>query len=137
MLNNPKQLLNTVEPSPHMSETAFIGYLDPAASARGARVRRMLLEQVRYALTTEPAAFEILADVPRDNLAYIRGRVSITLGAIVVRLNQEGFTESERLYEMRDGLAQGKPVDRNHIDWLNTVIATERVRSSNWKGFSG
>ncbi len=113
-----------------MGETAFIGrYLDPAASARGARVRRLLLEQVRYALTTEPAAFDLPADTPADSITYIRGRVSITLGAIVVRLNQEGFTESDRLYEMRDGLAQGKPIDRGQIDWLNTIIAMESGRS--------
>jgi hypothetical protein len=114
-----------------MGETAFIGrYLDPMASARGARVRRLLLEQVRYALSTEPAAFDLQPDMTADSLIYIRGRVSITLGAIVVRLNQEGFTESDRLYEMRDGLAQGKPVDRGHMEWLNTIIATERVRST-------
>jgi|SRR5215471_6207391 len=113
-----------------MAETAFISrYYDPTASARGARVRRMLLEQVRYALTTEPVAFELAADMPAASVTYIRGRVSITLGAIVVRLNQEGFTESDRLYEMRDGLAQGKPVGRDQFEWLNAVIATERGRS--------
>ena len=89
----------------------------------------MLLEQIRYALTTEPVAFELQGDVPADNITYIRGRVSITVGAIVVRLNQEGFTESDRLYEMRDGLAQGKPINRGHLDWLNTIIATEGRRS--------
>ena len=110
-----------------MSHAAFFGQAsDPFATARGARVRRLLLEQVRYALTTEPAALEIAPDVAQDSLTYIRGRVSITVGAIVVRLNQEGFTESDRLYGMRDGLAQGRPVDRGDLDWLNTIIATER-----------
>lgn len=114
-----------------MGETAFIGrYLDPAASARGARVRRLLLEQVRFALTTEPAAFDLPPNMPADNITYIRGRVSITLGTIVVRLNQEGFTESDRLYEMRDGLAQGKPVDRGQLDWLDAIIAMERGRAT-------
>lgn len=89
----------------------------------------MLLEQIRYALTTEPVALEVQGDVPADNVIHIRGRVSITVGAIVVRLNQEGFTESDRLYEMRDGLAQGKPIDRGHLEWLNTVIAMEGRRS--------
>ena len=110
-----------------MGQTAFFGRpSDPLATARGARVRRLLLEQVRYALTTEPAALEIAPDVPADSLTYIRGRVSITVGAIVVRLNQEGFTESDRLYDMRDGLAQGRPVDRGDLEWLNTIIALER-----------
>ena len=110
-----------------MGQTAFFGRTsDPLASARGARVRRLLLEQVRYALTTEPAAFEILPDATPDSLTHIRGRVSITVGAIVVRLNQEGFTESDRLYEIRDGLAQGRPVGQGDIEWLNTIIATER-----------
>ena len=53
-------------------------------------------------------------------------RTAVIVGAIVVRLNQEGFTESDRLYGMRDGLAQGRPVDRGDLDWLNTIIATER-----------
>ena len=110
-----------------MSEPAFVSrYVDHLAGARGARVRRMLLEQVRYALTTEPAALEMEPDLPADSVTYIRGRVSITVGAIVVRLNQEGFTQSDRLYEMRDGLAQGRPVGSNELEWLNTTIAAER-----------
>ncbi|TMD19558.1 MAG: hypothetical protein E6I39_05960 [Chloroflexi bacterium] len=110
-----------------MSPTAYFERpSDSLATARGARVRRLLLEQVRYALTTEPAALEIAPDVAPGSLTYIRGRVSITVGAIVVRLNQEGFTGSERLYEMRDGLAQGRPVGRGDLEWLNTIIATER-----------
>ena len=110
-----------------MSPTAYFERpSDSLATARGARVRRLLLEQVRYALTTEPGALEISADGTPDSLTYIRGRVSITVGAIVVRLNQEGFTGSERLYEMRDGLAQGRPVGRGDLEWLNTIIATER-----------
>jgi hypothetical protein len=118
-----------------MGDSAFIGRFfdpprDPGGLARGARVRRMLLEQVRYALTTEPAAVEPLPDLPADSVTYIRGRISITVGAIVVRLNREGFTESDRLYEMRDGLAQGKPVERTHLEWLNTIIARERSRSA-------
>jgi hypothetical protein len=110
-----------------MDMTAFFGRpSDPLATARGARVRRLLLEQVRYALTTEPAALELLPDATVDSLTHIRGRVSITVGAIVVRLNQEGFTESDRLYGMRDGLAQGMPVGSGDIEWLNTIIAVER-----------
>ena len=128
MLNNSKSLLNNLEPNPPaMGQTAFFGRAsDPLAMARGARVRRLLLEQVRYALTTEPAAVDLLPDVTADRLTHIRGRVSITVGAIVVRLNQEGFTESDRLYGIRDGLAQGRPVDRGDLEWLNTIIATER-----------
>lgn len=129
MLNNSKSLLNNRRPKtpPTMGQTAFFGPpSDYLATGRGARARRLLLEQVRYALTTEPAALEIPPDVTADRLTHIRGRVSITVGAIVVRLNQEGFTESDRLYEMRDGLAQGKPVGRGDLEWLNTIIAMER-----------
>lgn len=128
MLNNDKSLLNNRSPTPPpMDQTAFFERpSDPLATARGARARRLLLEQVRYALTTEPAALEIPPDVTADRLTHIRGRVSITVGAIVVRLNQEGFTESDRLYEMRDGLAQGRPVDPGDLEWLNMTIATER-----------
>src|SRR5262252_2427282 len=100
-----------------MGQPAYSGRTsEPFGTARGARVRRLLLEQVRYALTTEPAALELPPDVSADSITYIRGRVSITVGAIVVRLNQEGFTESDRLYEMRDGLAQGKPVGRDQFE---------------------
>ena len=110
-----------------MGQIAFFGRQpDPLAAARGARVRRLLLEQVRYALTTEPAALELPPDVPADSVTHIRGRVSITVGAIVVRLNQEGFTQSDRLYSMRDGLAQGRPVERGDLEWLNITIASER-----------
>ena len=128
MLNNNKFLLNNgANPRQAMGQTAFFGRSsDPFATARGARVRRLLLEQVRYALTTEPAALEIPPDLTADRLTHIRGRVSITVGAIVVRLNQEGFTESDRLYEIRDGLAQGRPVGRGDLEWLNSIIATER-----------
>jgi hypothetical protein len=129
MLNNHKFLLNSQDLNPAtMDMTAFFGRpSDPLAAARGARVRRLLLEQVRYALTTEPAALELLPDASRpDSLTHIRGRVSITVGAIVVRLNQEGFTESDRLYEMRDGLAEGRPVGSGDIEWLNTIIAVQR-----------
>jgi hypothetical protein len=110
-----------------MGQTAFFGrHSDPLAAARGARVRRLLLEQVRYALTTEPATLEEPGYFTDDDVTYIRGRVSITVGAIVVRLNQEGFTHSDRLYEMRDGLAQGKPVGESDLEWLNSIIALER-----------
>jgi hypothetical protein len=68
----------------------------------------------------------VLPEANPGSLTHIRGRISITVGAIVVRLNQEGFTESDRLYEMRDGLAQGKPVGSDDIEWLNTIIAMER-----------
>ena len=121
-----------------MGQTAFFGHqTDPigSAAARGARVRRLLLEQVRYALTTEPAALELHPDVPADSITYIRGRVSITVGAIVVRLNQEGFTHSDRLYRMRDGLAQGRPVDHGDVEWLNTVIAAEHGLGSTSSSF--
>lgn len=101
-------------------------HVDHVSTARGARVRRLLLEQVRYALTTEPAAVGEPASFATDDVTYIRGRVSITVGAIVVRLNQEGFTQSDRLYVMRDGLAQGRAVDRRDLEWLNTIIAAER-----------
>lgn len=114
-----------------MDQTALFGrHPDPLATARAARVRRLLLEQVRYALTTEPAAIEAPAYFTDADVTYIRGRVSITVGAIVVRLNQEGFTQSDRLYDMRDGLAQGRPVAVGDLEWLNSIIAKERGLSS-------
>ena len=96
-----------------------------ALPAKGSRARRMLLEQVRFAITTEPATFESEPEVSSGRLASIRGRVSITVGAIVVRLNQMGFTQSDRLYHMRDGLAEGRPIARDDLEWLNVTIACE------------
>jgi hypothetical protein len=89
-----------------------------------AKVRRLLLEQLRQAIATEPAALE--ADhLPADSLTNIRGRVSIMIGTIVVRLNREGFTQSDRLYSMRDSLALGRPVEPDDVEWLAATIADE------------
>src|SRR5205823_1862825 len=72
MLNNNKSLLNIGANPAAMSHAAFFGRAsDPFATARGARVRRQLLEQVRYALTTEPAAPEIAPEVAQDSRTYI------------------------------------------------------------------
>ena len=110
-----------------MGQTAFFGRSsDPFATARGARVRRLLLEQVRYALTTEPAALEIPPDVTADRLTHIRGRVSITVGAIVVRLNQEGFTESDRALRHARRAGPGQAVDRGDSSGSTRLIATEQ-----------
>jgi hypothetical protein len=100
---------------------------------RGARVRRMLLEQVRFAITSEPAALELQPNLAPDSLTNIRGRVSITVGTIVVRLNKEGFTHSERLYDMRDALAEGRPLEDRDLEWLNATIDGE----SGTRAFSG
>lgn len=85
----------------------------------------MLLEQVRFAITDEPA---VLSGVylRRECLKNIRGRVSIMVGTIVVRLNLEGFTQSDRLYSMRDELAAGRPVAQRELDWLDVIIEDEQ-----------
>ena len=98
-------------------------------------MRRLLLEQVRFAITTEPAALESEADVPPESLTNIRGLVSITVGTIVVRLNREGFTQSDRLYSIRDVLAEGRPVERDDLEWLNMTIARESGQRKALGGF--
>ena len=97
----------------------------PRAQLGHARVRRLLLEQLRQAIATEPAALDVSPNLPGTSLSNIRGRISIMIGTIVVRLNHEGFDQSDRVYLMRDGLASGRPVEPADVDWLNTVIADE------------
>ena len=97
----------------------------PRARPGHARARRLLLEQLRQAIATEPAALDVLPNPPGTSLSNIRGRVSIMIGTIVVRLNREGFDQSDRVYLMRDSLASGRPVEPADIEWLNTVIADE------------
>ena len=92
---------------------------------RGSRARRMLLEQVRFAITDEVAVLSG-AYLPRECLTNIRSRVSIMVGTIVVRLNLEGFTQSDRLYSIRDELAAGRPVAQCELEWLDMIIEDER-----------
>lgn len=114
-----------------MENTSWIPSPNPGPSARPghARARRLLLEQLRQAIATEPAVLDAAPNVSVTSLSNIRGRVSITVGTIVVRLNREGFDQSDRLYVMRDSLASNRPVEQADVDWLNALIANEaRVR---------
>lgn len=95
-----------------------------------AKARRLLLEQLRQAVATEPAVVEAVPDVPSAHLTTIRARVSILVGTIVVRLNREGFAGSERIYAMRDRLAAGQAVDPADVAWLADAIAVETFRAS-------
>jgi hypothetical protein len=122
-LNNNKLLLNN---RPMQNTTWLAGPQRGRPRPGRAKVRRLLLEQLRQAIATEPAALE--ADhLPADSLTNIRGRVSIMIGTIVVRLNREGFTQSDRLYSMRDSLALGRPVEPDDVEWLAATIAEEGV----------
>jgi hypothetical protein len=97
----------------------------PRARTGHARARRLLLEQLRQAIATEPAALDVAPNLHGVNLSNIRGRISIMIGTIVVRLNREGFDQSDRLYLMRDGLASGRAVEPADVEWLNAAIASE------------
>ncbi len=97
----------------------------PSAPTGHARARRLLLQQLHQAISTEPAALQAVPDLAGESLSNIRGRVSLMIGTIVVRLNREGFTQSDRLYSMRDSLASGRPVQPEDVEWLDTVIAGE------------
>jgi len=92
-----------------------------------AGVRRELLEQVKVAITSEPAALGGPTAAPDDRVGDIRGTVSVTIGNIVMRLNQAGFTESDRLYVIRDDLAAGKPIRTVDLLWLDGAIEHEDV----------
>jgi hypothetical protein len=81
-----------------------------------------LLREAQFAICSEPAAVGGPASTPGDHLGNIRGAVSVAVGRVVMRLNQEGFTQSDRLYRMRDTLAAGRPVDPDEIQWLNATI---------------
>lgn len=108
----------------------------PRAVTGHARARRLLLEQLRLAISTEPAVLEAAPHLPGPSLSNIRGRVSIMVGTIVVRLNREGFDQSDRLYVMRDSLASGRPVEPADVEWLNTVIAGEAGTATGPGGLS-
>jgi hypothetical protein len=110
-----------------MDNNSWLATANPGRGARKghARARRLLLEQLHQAISTEPAAVQAIPDLAGESLSNIRGRVSIMIGTIVVRLNREGFTESDRLYSMRDSLASGRPVQPDDVEWLDAVIATE------------
>jgi hypothetical protein len=108
----------------------------PRAQTGRARARRLLLEQLRQAIATEPAALEATPHLAVTSLSNIRGRVSIMVGTIVVRLNREGFDQSDRLYVMRDSLASGRPVEPADVEWLNSMIAVESSASKGPGGLS-
>ena len=98
------------------------------------RARRLLLEQLRQAIATEPATLDTLPHLSMESLSGIRARVSILVGTIVVRLNREGFTGSERIYSMRDSLAAGKPVCPEDVAWVDAAIAVEAEAGGNGPG---
>jgi hypothetical protein len=102
----------------------------PRARTGHARARRLLLEQLRQALATEPAALDAGPALSGASLSNIRGRISIMIGTIVVRLNREGFDQSERLYVMRDSLASGRAVEPADVEWVNAVIVSESAAAT-------
>ena len=110
-----------------MENPSWLATIDSGPVARNGhgRARRLLLQQLHEAISTEPAALEAMPNLPGDSLSNIRGRVSIMIGTIVVRLNREGFTESDRLYSMRDSLASGRPLEPGDFEWLDGLIARD------------
>ena len=111
-----------------MENTTWLATGSTPSHTGRTKARRLLLEQLRQAIATEPATLEAAPNLPGENLSNIRGRVSIMIGTIVVRLNREGFGESDRLYQMRDNLASGRPVRPEDVAWLEGVIAAEGGR---------
>ena len=94
-----------------------------------AKARRLLLEQLRQAIATEPATLETVPELTAESLTRARARVSILVGTIVVRLNREGFGGSERIYSMRDELASGRAIDTDDLRWIESAIALEEEAS--------
>jgi len=112
-----------------MENSHWLPLTNPGPRARPghARARRLLLEQLRQAIATEPAVLDIAPNLSTTSISNIRGRVSITVGTIVVRLNREGFDQSDRLYVMRDSLASNRPVEQADVEWLNALIAHDEI----------
>jgi hypothetical protein len=112
-----------------MENTNWLPSVNPGPRARPghARARRLLLEQLRQAIATEPAVLDGAPNLSITSISNIRGRVSITVGTIVVRLNREGFDQSDRLYVMRDSLASNRPVEQADVEWLNALIANDEI----------
>jgi hypothetical protein len=87
-----------------------------------------LLSEVKLALM-EPAAFAGPGGGLSDFVADLRAAVSVRVGSAVVRLNLAGFTQSDRLYQIRDRLAAGQPIDTDALAWLDRAIATQGERN--------
>jgi hypothetical protein len=87
---------------------------------------RSLLHQARFAIYSEPAAITGPLVSADDTVGDIRAAISVTVGHVVVRLNQAGFGESDRLYKIRDELAAGRPIAPAELIWLNGALDDER-----------
>jgi hypothetical protein len=87
-----------------------------------------LLREVKLALM-EPAAFAGAGGGLSDFVADLRAAVSVRVGSAVVRLNRAGFTHSDRLYQIRDLLAAGQPIDADALAWLDRAIAAQGERN--------
>ena len=92
-----------------------------ATSLDGVSEIRRLLREARLAICSEPAAIGGPISALGDPIGNVRAAVSVTVGHVVMRLNQAGFTQSDRLYRIRDELAAGRPVGPAEIKWLNVV----------------
>jgi hypothetical protein len=87
-----------------------------------------LLREIKLALS-EPVAFGSPVSGLSDLVADLRAAVSVRVGSAVVRLNLAGFTQSDRLYQIRDRLAAGQPIDTDSLAWLDRAIAAQGERN--------
>ena len=81
-----------------------------------------LLRQARSAIYSEPATRGGPISASDDLVCSIRGMVSVMIGSVVVRLNLAGFSESDRLYKIRDELAAGRSIEPDELTWLNSQL---------------
>lgn len=87
-----------------------------------------LLTEVKLALM-EPAAFAGQVNGLSELVADRRAAVSVRVGSAVVRLNLAGFNQSEKLYQIRDRLAAGQPIDTDTLTWLDRAIVAQGKRN--------
>jgi len=83
---------------------------------------RTLLNQARFAIYSEPAATMGPVVSADEVVGNIRAAISVAVGHVVVRLNQAGFGESDRLYKIRDELAAGRPIAADELTWLDGTL---------------
>jgi hypothetical protein len=77
-------------------------------------------------LATPETLEDFGASVRRQRV--IRGKTSITVGIATAKLHESGFAQNDRLYRIRDELAQGRVVTGGDLIWLDNAIAEEESK---------
>ena len=86
--------------------------------------RAAILGQIRSTLRAAPYAFANSGLTSRQ-LRVMRGQISVKIAIEAAKLEAAHFAHPERLYRMRDALADGQPITEDEILWLDRAIEAE------------